>query len=133
MAATTRIDALTNNAGIHAFKPRVTADGYSEMVAVTYLAPWLLTKILREAVVRSSLSRIVTVASAASRWAVGFDPIEALTDKRRFTARGSPAFYGRTKLMRIMFSMELACADGGRGGGRQPLSRLQRDGPRRAQ
>src|SRR5882757_10747165 len=39
-----RIDTLINNAGIHAFKPRVTADGYPEMVAVNYLAPWLLTR-----------------------------------------------------------------------------------------
>src|ERR1700736_152392 len=36
-----RIHALINNSGIHAFKPRVTADGYAEMVAVNYLAPWL--------------------------------------------------------------------------------------------
>ena len=56
----TRIDALINNAGLHAFKPRVTVDGYSEMVAVNYLAPWLLTDILRETVIsrrRRALSR----------------------------------------------------------------------------
>jgi NAD(P)-dependent dehydrogenase (short-subunit alcohol dehydrogenase family) len=55
-----RIDALINNAGLHAFKPRVTVDGYSEMVAVNYLAPWLLTDILRETVIsrrRRALSR----------------------------------------------------------------------------
>src|ERR1700731_2257621 len=103
-----RIDALINNAGLHAFRPRVTADGYSEMVAVNYLAPWLLTNILRETMVRSAPSRIVTVASEASRWAAGFDPVAALTDKRPFTARGSSAIYGQTKLLNIMFSMELA-------------------------
>ena len=42
-----RIDALTNNAGIHAFKSRITADGYAEMIAVNYLAPCLLTYICR--------------------------------------------------------------------------------------
>jgi NAD(P)-dependent dehydrogenase (short-subunit alcohol dehydrogenase family) len=47
VARHTRIDALINNAGRHAFRPRDTADGYSEMVAVNYLAPWLLTNILR--------------------------------------------------------------------------------------
>jgi NAD(P)-dependent dehydrogenase (short-subunit alcohol dehydrogenase family) len=36
-----RIDVLINNAGIHAFKSRVTKDGYPEMVAVNYLGPWL--------------------------------------------------------------------------------------------
>ncbi|WP_158817739.1 SDR family NAD(P)-dependent oxidoreductase [Methylocapsa sp. S129] len=110
-----RIDALINNAGIHAFKPRFTKDGYSEMVAVNYLAPWLLTNILRETVIRSAPSRIVTVASEASRQAAGFDPLAALIDKRLFTARGSSAIYGQTKLMNIMFSMELARALTGTG------------------
>jgi NAD(P)-dependent dehydrogenase (short-subunit alcohol dehydrogenase family) len=103
-----RIDALINNAGLHAFKPRVTADGYSEMVAVNYLAPWLLTNILRETLIRSAPSRIVTVASESQRQAAGFDPLAALVDQRPFSARGSSAAYGQTKLMNIMFSMELA-------------------------
>jgi len=115
VARHTRIDALINNAGLHAFKPRVTADGYSEMVAVNYLAPWLLTNILRETVVRSAPSRIVTVASEASRQGAGFDPLAALIDKHPFSARGSSAIYGRTKLMNIMFSMELARALTGTG------------------
>ncbi|MDB5785130.1 SDR family NAD(P)-dependent oxidoreductase [Caballeronia mineralivorans] len=110
-----RIDALINNAGLHAFKPRITENGYSEMVAVNYLAPWLLTNILRETVIRSAPSRIVTVASEASRQAAGFDPIAALTDKRPFSARGSSAIYGQTKMMNIMFSMELARALTGTG------------------
>jgi NAD(P)-dependent dehydrogenase (short-subunit alcohol dehydrogenase family) len=108
VARHSRIDTLINNAGIHAFKPRVTADGYSEMVAVNYLAPWLLTNILRETVIRSAPSRIVTVASQASRQVAGFDPLAALIDKRPFSARGSSAIYGQAKLMNIMFSMELA-------------------------
>jgi len=108
VARHTRIDALINNAGLHAFKPRVTADGYSEMVAVNYLAPWLLTNILRETVINSAPSRIVTIASEASRRAAGFDPLAALINTRPFSARGSSLIYGQTKLMNIMFSMELA-------------------------
>src|SRR5882757_122014 len=103
-----RIHALINNAGIHAFKSRVTADGYAEMVAVNYFAPWLLTNLLRETLIRSAPSRVVTVASEASRQAAGIDPQAALIDKRPFSARGSSAIYGQTKLMNIMFSMELA-------------------------
>jgi len=103
-----RIDVLINNAGIHAFKSRVTKDGYPEMVAVNYLGPWLLTNILLETVVRSAPSRIVTVASEASRQGAGFDPLAALVDKREFSARGSSVIYGQTKLLNIMFSMELA-------------------------
>ena len=110
-----RIDALINNAGLHAFKPRVTADGYSEMVAVNYLAPWLLTNILRKTVINSAPSRIVTIASEASRRAAGFDPLAALIDTRPFTAWGSSLIYGQTKLMNIMFSMELALSLKGTG------------------
>src|SRR5882757_1269829 len=103
-----RIEVLINNAGLHAFKPRVTTDGTSEMVAVNYLAPWLLTSILRETLVRSAPSRIVTVASEASRQAAGFDPLAALVDISPFTARGSSKIYGQTKMLDIMFSLELA-------------------------
>jgi NAD(P)-dependent dehydrogenase (short-subunit alcohol dehydrogenase family) len=103
-----RIDVLINNAGLHAFKPRITPDGYSEMVAVNYLAPWLMTDILRDTLVRASPSRIVTVASEASRQGAGFDPLAALVDTRPFSARGSSRIYGQTKLMAIMFSLELA-------------------------
>jgi len=108
LARHARIDVLINNAGLHAFKPRVTADGTSEMVAVNYLAPWLLTNILRDALVRSAPSRIITVASEASRQAAGFDPLAALVDTHPFTARGSSKIYGQTKMMNIMFSLELA-------------------------
>src|ERR1700731_3302336 len=52
VASHPRIHAVINNAGMHAFKPRITVDGYSEMVAVHYLAPWLLTNILRQTVIR---------------------------------------------------------------------------------
>jgi NAD(P)-dependent dehydrogenase (short-subunit alcohol dehydrogenase family) len=115
VARHTRINALINNAGLHAFESRVTADGYSEMVAVNYLAPWLLTNILRETVINSAPSRIVTVASEASRQAAGFDALAALIDKRPFSALRSSAIYGQTKLMNIMFSMELARALAGTG------------------
>ena len=98
------IDVLINNAGLHAFSPRITADGCSEMVAVNYLAPWLLTNILRETLVRSAPSRIVTVASQASKEAAGFDPVVALTSTDPKTA----ATYGQTKMLDIMFSQELA-------------------------
>ncbi len=55
------------------------------------------------------LRRIVTVASEASRHYVdNLDPVRALTDTTPFTRLGSSVIYGRTKLMNIMFSLELA-------------------------
>lgn len=61
------IDVLVHNAGLHGFKQRVTPDGFAEMIAVNYLAPWSLTFILRETLVRPALARVLTVGSEASR------------------------------------------------------------------
>ncbi|MEV0611594.1 SDR family NAD(P)-dependent oxidoreductase [Polymorphospora rubra] len=103
-----RVDVLVNNAGIHAFEQRTTPDGYPEMIAVNYLAPWLLTRALLPALRRAPAARIVNVASEASRRHGTLRLPQDLTDTRPFTARGSSAHYGRTKLLDIMFTMELA-------------------------
>ncbi|WP_332302799.1 SDR family NAD(P)-dependent oxidoreductase [Rhizobium sp. GR12] len=103
-----RIDVLINNAGLHAFQQRITKDGFAEMMAVNYFAPWLLTSVLRDTLVRSAPARIVTVASEASRQSGELDIYADLLDTAPFTARGSSKIYGRTKLLDIMFSLELA-------------------------
>jgi NAD(P)-dependent dehydrogenase (short-subunit alcohol dehydrogenase family) len=97
-----------NNAGLHAFSQRIARDGFGEMVAVNYLAPWVLTNILREKIVTSAPSRIVTVASEASRRSEGLVPSFDLFDTNPFTRLGSSRVYGKTKLTNIMFSQELA-------------------------
>lgn len=102
------IDVLINNAGLHAFEQRVTVDGHAEMLAVNYLAPWLLTNLLRDTLVRSAPSRIITVASEASRRSGGLDLEQDLFDTAPFTRLGSSKNYSKTKLMDIMFSQELA-------------------------
>jgi len=103
-----RIDVLINNAGLHAFSQRVTTEGYAEMTAVNYLAPWVLTDALRDRVIASAPARIVTVASRASLRAGTIDPLNDLTDTADFTRRGSGPRYGLSKLMDIMFTQELA-------------------------
>lgn len=103
-----RIDVLINNAGIHAFAPRTTIDGYDEMMAVNYLSPWLLTNILRETMIRSAPSRIVTTASEASRRHGQLELTSDLFAPKPFSRLGSSPVYGRTKLLDIMFSLELA-------------------------
>jgi NAD(P)-dependent dehydrogenase (short-subunit alcohol dehydrogenase family) len=102
-----RIDVLINNAGLHAFSQRVTSEGYAEMTAVNYLAPWVLTDALRDRLTASAPARIVTVASRASRQARTIDPLKDLTDTADFTRRGSSPRYGRSKLMDMMFTQEL--------------------------
>jgi len=107
-AAYPRIDVLLNNAGLHAFEQRVTSEEYAEMIAVNYLAPWLLTHTLQSSLTQSGHARVVNVASEASRNHGTLVLPDDLTDITPFTARGSSAIYGKTKLLNIMFTGELA-------------------------
>jgi len=102
-----RIDVLINNAGVHAFSQRITPDGFAEMVAVNYLAPWVLTNTLRDKLVASAPARVVTVASEGARWAGRIDPLPDLTATATYTRREAMTLYFRSKLMDIMFTQEL--------------------------
>jgi NAD(P)-dependent dehydrogenase (short-subunit alcohol dehydrogenase family) len=103
-----RIDVLINNAGIHAFSQRVTAEGFAEMTAVNYLAPWVLTNTLLAKLIASPSARIVNVASQASRQAGSITPAQDLTNTDAYGRRESGKLYGQSKLMNIMFTQELA-------------------------
>ncbi|UGT61019.1 SDR family NAD(P)-dependent oxidoreductase [Nocardia asteroides] len=103
-----RVDVLINNAGLHAFAARVTPDGYPEMVAVNYLAPFVLTNALLPILRESPCARVVNVASEASRHHGTFQLPADLTDITPFTARESSRRYGKTKLMNVLFTKELA-------------------------
>jgi len=98
------IDVLVNNAGLHGFEQRTTHEGFPEMIAVNYLAPWLLTHTLLDSLMRSKSARIVNVASEASRNHGELKLPEDLTDTSEFTAKGSSMIYGKTKLLDIMFT-----------------------------
>ncbi|WP_240678291.1 SDR family NAD(P)-dependent oxidoreductase [Streptomyces griseoviridis] len=103
-----RVDVLVNNAGLHAFAQRVTAEGFAEMTAVNYLSPFVLTEALREKLGASAPARIVNVASEASRRAKAIAPAEDLRRTDAHTRRESMSRYGLTKLMTIMWTQELA-------------------------
>ncbi|KGK88278.1 short-chain dehydrogenase [Desulfosporosinus sp. HMP52] len=102
-----KIDVLINNAGLHGFEQRITKEGFPEMIAVNYLAPWLLTHLLLDSLMESKNARIVNVASEASRKHGRLSLPEDLTDTSEFTAKGSSLIYGKTKLLNIMFTGEL--------------------------
>jgi NAD(P)-dependent dehydrogenase (short-subunit alcohol dehydrogenase family) len=103
-----KIDVLVNNAGLHAFEQRITSEGFAEMIAVNYLAPWLLTHTLQQSLMNSGNGRIVNVASEAARNHGELKLPEDLTNTSTFTSRGSFSLYGKTKLLDIMFTGELA-------------------------
>ena len=110
-----RIDVLVNNAGLHAFSQRVTADGLPEMVAVNYVAPWLLTDLLRDKLIASAPCRIVNVASDAHRQVRTLEPERDLGSTGAFSMAESFELYARSKLMDILFTQELALRLAGTG------------------
>ena len=104
-----RIDVLVNNAGIQLPEQRATAEGLPEMVAVNYLAPWLLTSLLRDRLVKSAPARVVVTASEAHRFGWTVDPDTILTDTSPFGGGvGVMAAYGKSKLLDVLFTLELA-------------------------
>ncbi|MDT0467251.1 SDR family NAD(P)-dependent oxidoreductase [Streptomyces gibsoniae] len=103
-----RLDVLVNNAGVHAFSQRTTAEGLAEMTAVNYLGPFALTQELTDRLLTPGAMRIVNVASEAARRAGSITPATDLRQTHPYTRRDSMALYGRTKLMTIMWTQELA-------------------------
>ncbi|MEW5597083.1 SDR family NAD(P)-dependent oxidoreductase [Peribacillus frigoritolerans] len=103
-----KVDVLINNAGIHGFEQRITSEGFAEMIAVNYLTPWLLTDLLKESLINAENGKIINVASESSRNHGKLKLPDDLIDTSPFTAKGSSEVYGKTKLINIMFTYELA-------------------------
>lgn len=101
------IDVLIDNAGVAATTPRVTGDGYDEMLAANYLGPFLLTELLLERVVASAPARIVITGSEAHRVTGRFDP-ERFEDLGDYGGPSAQLAYGRTKLLDLLWADELA-------------------------
>ena len=98
-----RLDVLVNNAG--ALNPRreLSKDGLELTFAVNHLGYFVFTNELLDLLQASAPSRIVSVASEASRWGtIDFADLQA---SRRYIAMRQ---YGSTKLMTIAFALELA-------------------------
>jgi NAD(P)-dependent dehydrogenase (short-subunit alcohol dehydrogenase family) len=98
-----RIDVLVNNAGAMFERRGVTADGLERTFALNHLAYFVLANSLRECLAAAAPARIVNVASDAHRGnTIDFDDLQSERGYRGFTV------YGRSKLMNILFTRELA-------------------------
>jgi NAD(P)-dependent dehydrogenase (short-subunit alcohol dehydrogenase family) len=97
-----RLDLLVNNAGLSVTKRQETTDGHELTFQVNYLAPFLLTALLKGLLTASAPSRVITTASVANL--TGFVRIHDLETKHFFV--GSTV-YGTTKLENILFTREL--------------------------
>ena len=100
-----QLDVLVNNAGVGFGQEQqardLSKDGYELRFAVNYLAPFLLTCLLRPLLVQSSPSRIVNVCSAGQE-AIDFD--DPLLER----GFGAMRAYRQSKLALIMHTFDLA-------------------------
>jgi NAD(P)-dependent dehydrogenase (short-subunit alcohol dehydrogenase family) len=102
-AAEPRIDVLMNNAGALFSSRRVTADGLEMTFALNHMSYFVMALALRERLVGSRPARVINTASDAHKG-------EQLDLNDLQSARGYRGLkvYGRSKLMNILFTGELA-------------------------
>jgi NAD(P)-dependent dehydrogenase (short-subunit alcohol dehydrogenase family) len=96
-----RIDVLVNNAGAIFHKREVTADGLEKTFALNHMAYFVITEVLRPALVAGA--RVVSTASRAH--AYGRLDFDNLQSERGYSAIRA---YGVSKLCNILWSGELA-------------------------
>ena len=97
------IQVLVNNAGVANKHRTLSADGFELTFAVNHLAPFLFTRELLPLLRAGAPSRSVNVASVAERHGpIDFDDLQSEKSYRGF------AVYGKTKLMNVLFTYELA-------------------------
>jgi retinol dehydrogenase 12 len=98
-----RLHVLVNNAGAIFTRREETAEGTERTLALNHLGYFLLTQELLEVLKASAPSRIVNVASAAHQgMRLNFDDLENRKSYSGFRV------YGQSKMMNILFTVELA-------------------------
>jgi NAD(P)-dependent dehydrogenase (short-subunit alcohol dehydrogenase family) len=98
-----QIDVLINNAGAMFGSRRVTEDGLEKTFALNHLSYFTVTNILLDRLKATPGARIVSTASGAHVGnKLNFDDLQSEKSYSPF------AVYGRSKLMNILFTRELA-------------------------
>lgn len=98
-----QLDTLVHNAGVWMNRYTETVDGHETTWAVNHLAPFLLTRILLESLLKRPASRVINVSSMGhSSGQIHFDDVNL---GRRFS---SITAYCQSKLANVMFTRELA-------------------------
>jgi retinol dehydrogenase-14 len=97
------VHVLVNNAGVAKKDRTLSEDGFELTFAVNHLAPFLFTRELLPLLKAGAPSRIVNVASAAeAHGPIDFDDLQTTQNYKGFRV------YGKTKLMNVMYTYELA-------------------------
>jgi NAD(P)-dependent dehydrogenase (short-subunit alcohol dehydrogenase family) len=97
------IDVLINNAGAMFTQRQVTEDGLERSFALNHMSYFVITNLLLDRLRATEGARIVSTASDAHSGArLDFGDLQSAKSYAGF------AVYGRTKLMNILFTRELA-------------------------
>jgi NAD(P)-dependent dehydrogenase (short-subunit alcohol dehydrogenase family) len=98
-----QLHVLVNNAGVWETKRKLSVDGIEMHFAVNHLAPFLLTNLLLDIIIKSSPSRIINTSSNAHRRArLQFEDIEFSKKYSHIMA------YSQSKLANILFTKKLS-------------------------
>ncbi len=98
-----RLDVLVNNAGALFLQRHITPEGLEMTFALNHLNYFLLTDLLLDILKTSTPARIVNVSSDAHRGArLDFSDLQYQRGYSGYAA------YGRSKLMNVLFTYELA-------------------------
>jgi NAD(P)-dependent dehydrogenase (short-subunit alcohol dehydrogenase family) len=99
----TRLDVLINNAGAIHMTKRLSEDGLEMTFALNHLNYFHLSNLLLDVLKASAPARIINVSSDAHRGhVIDFDDLQGEKSYSGWTA------YGRSKLMNVLFTYELA-------------------------
>jgi NAD(P)-dependent dehydrogenase (short-subunit alcohol dehydrogenase family) len=103
-------DAVISNAALITPLDRMTSDGLPRVLAVNYLAPYLLLRTLSSALDRARLIVVGADPVSGGRRPVDLDDLTFAHPERLGEPAGLRSFfaYGRTKTMDAMFVFELA-------------------------
>ncbi|CAL5204033.1 unnamed protein product [Lathyrus oleraceus] len=105
------VQILINNAGILATSPRVTAEGYDQMIGTNYVGAFVLTKLLLPLLENSPVSsKIVNVTSFTHRAVTNLQVDEGTVSGKKFLSSKHYPYaqvYEYSKLCILLFSFEL--------------------------
>ncbi len=97
-----RLDVLINNAGVYENRHGISQDGFEMTFAVNHLAPFLLTMLLLDLIIKSSPGRIINVSSQVHASHMDFGNLQA---EKHYSAYET---YSLSKLCNVLFTYELA-------------------------
>ncbi|XP_037068992.1 retinol dehydrogenase 12-like [Pollicipes pollicipes] len=99
-----KVHLLVNNAGCLLPTRRTTGDGHETTFQVNYLAPFLLTHLLTDKLVRSAPARVINVSSTG-HWFTDLDLNDLECERKPYALWTR---YGTSKLAQILHARELA-------------------------